>query len=47
MAIDIVRGAIKNQIASADLIETINGVQNDIRELYFWHIHYRRRQKVL
>lgn len=29
MAIDIVRGAIKNQIASADLIETINGVQNE------------------
>ena len=29
MAIDIVRGAIKNQIASADLIETISGVQNE------------------
>ena len=29
MGIDIVRGAIKNQIASTDLIEAINGVQSE------------------
>ena len=29
MGIDIVRGAIKNQIASKDLIEAVNGIQTE------------------